>query len=119
MIDYTLILDKKYKDCIWGLNNNNPNELIWNETNSISKPTKEKLDSKWEEVLIEIQQDKCKTQAQILLNESDWSDLYSVRNKLENINEWDSYRELIRELRINPIENPTFPDKPKTIWKTI
>lgn len=67
--------------------------------------------------LSEIKKQECKTQAQILLNESDFTDLYSVRLKLENINEWDTYRDIIRELRINPIENPTFPDKPKTIWK--
>lgn len=69
--------------------------------------------------LSEIKKQECKTQAQILLNESDWADLYTVRQKLENINEWDTYREIIRELRINPIENPIFPEKPKTIWKEI
>jgi len=69
--------------------------------------------------LSEIQKQECKTQAQILLNESDFTDLYSVRLKLENIDEWDSYRNIIRELRINPIENPVFPDKPKTIWKEV
>lgn len=67
--------------------------------------------------LSEIKKQECKTQAQILLNESDWADLYSVRNKLENINEWDIYRELIRHLRVYPTENLIFPAKPKTIWK--
>lgn len=61
----------------------------------------------------------CKTQAQLLLNQSDFADLYSVRNKLENIDEWDNYRNQIRELRINPVENPIFPDKPQTIWKEL
>lgn len=117
MIDYTLILDLKYKDCIWGLSANDPNQLIWNEKNSIPKPTKEELDSHWEEVLSEIKKQNCKSQAQTLLLESDWADLYSVRNKLQNINEWDNYREIIRELRINPVENPSFPLKPQTIWK--
>jgi hypothetical protein len=42
-----------------------------------------------------------------------------VRNKLENIDEWDTYRNIVRQLRINPIENPVFPDKPQTIWKEI
>ena len=63
--------------------------------------------------------EQCKQKAQILLNESDWTDLYSVRNKLENINEWDTYRGIIRDLRINPIENPTFPNKTQTIWQEI
>ena len=119
MIDYTLILDKKYKDCIWGLNNNNPNELIWNETNSISKPTKKELDSQWEEVLSIIKKDNCKSQAKQLLSDSDWSEIPSVIEQLENPNEWKQYRINIRKFIINPIENPIFPDKPETIWKVV
>ena len=82
-------------------------------------PTKEEWENEKARLIEQQPLNDCKTQAQILLNESDWADLYSVRNKLENINEWDTYRDIIRELRINPIENPTFPDKPKTIWKEI
>jgi hypothetical protein len=117
MIDYSLILTINYKGKIWSLNGYEYEGLEWYDNNP--KPTKEELDSQWEEVLSIIKKEQCKQKAQILLNESDWSDLYSIRNKLENINEWDSYRELIRELRINPIENPIFPDKPQTIWKEI
>lgn len=82
-------------------------------------PTKEEWENEKARLISHQPLENCKQKAQILLNESDWTDLYSVRNKLENINEWDSYRELIRELRINPIENPTFPNKPKTIWQEI
>jgi len=120
MIDYANILIKKYSEYIWTIIDcYNYDTLIWHMSNTIEKPSKEELESKLEEVLIEIQKDKCKTQAQILLNESDWTDLYTVRNKLENINEWDTYRDIVRQLRINPIENPIFPDKPQTIWQEI
>ena len=115
MIDYTLILTIKYKGKMWSLNGDSYEGLTWLEESL--KPSKEELDSQWEEVLIKIQKEQCKTKSQILLNESDWTDLYSVRQKLENINEWDSYRDIIRELRINPIQNPIFPNKPETIWK--
>lgn len=115
MIDYALILINKYKGSQWSLNGNSYDGLTWYD--SSPKPTREELDSQWEEVLSIQKKQKCKTQAQTLLLESDWVDLYSVRNKLQNINEWDNYREIIRELRINPVENPSFPPKPVTIWK--
>ena len=117
MIDYTLILTTKYKSTKWSFDGYKYEGLDWYDNDP--KPTKEELDFQWEEVLSITKKEQCKSQAQTLLNESDWSDLYSVRQKLENINEWDSYRDIIRDLRINPIENPTFPDKPQTIWKAI
>jgi hypothetical protein len=115
MIDYGNILTLFYSNNNWRIENSfEYNTLNWYDQN---KPTQEELDSQWEEVQSIIAKNKCKSKAQILLNESDFTDLYSVRNKLENIKEWDTYRDIIRELRINPIENPIFPDKPQTIWK--
>lgn len=115
MINYVLILDINYKGKRWSLDGESYEGLNWLDESP--KPTKEELDSQWEEVLSIIKKQNCKSQVQTLLNESDWTDLYSVRQKLENINEWDTYREIIRELRINPVENPSFPPKPVTIWK--
>jgi hypothetical protein len=115
MIDYGNILTLFYSNNNWRIENSfEYNTLNWYDQN---KPTKEELDSQWDEVQSIIVKNNCKSKAQILLNESDFADLYSVRNKLENINEWDTYRAIIRELRINPIENPVFPDKPQIIWK--
>jgi hypothetical protein len=120
MIDYANISIYKYSEFIWTITDCfNYDTLIWNEFNEIQKPSKEELESKLEEVLIIISKNNCKTKSQLLLNESDFTDLYSVRNKLENINEWDTYRDIVRQLRINPIENPVFPDKPQTIWKEL
>jgi hypothetical protein len=115
MIDYSMILYYNYLGKRWSLLNNNYDSLEWLDESP--KPTKEELDSQWEEVQSVIKKEDCKAAAQSLLNESDFADLYSVRNKLENINEWDTYRDIIRELRINPIENPVFPNKPQTVWK--
>ena len=61
--------------------------------------------------------EQCKTKAQILLNESDWADLPSNRSLLQNIDEWDQYRIEIKKLRVNPVEQPNFPNKPSVIWK--
>lgn len=117
MIDYTLILTTKYKGTKWSFDGYKYEGLDWYDNSS--KPTKEELDSQWGEVLSIRKKQNCKSKAQSLLNESDWADLYSVRQKLENVTEWDTYRDIIRNLRINPIENPTFPDKPQTIWQEI
>lgn len=116
MIDYTLILDLKYKGCTWGLSGNDPNQLIWNEKNSSPKPTKEELDAQWEEVLSTRKKQDCKSQAQVLLSESDWADLVSVRSNLQNVSEWDNYRNEVRQLRTNPVQNPVFPTKPQVLW---
>lgn len=82
-------------------------------------PSKEEWEAEKARLIAQQPLEQCKQKAQILLNESDWTDLYTVRQKLENINEWDIYRELIRHLRIYPTEHPIFPDKPQTIWKEI
>ena len=58
----------------------------------------------------------CKKQAQALLSESDWADLVSVRSNLQNVSEWDNYRNEVRQLRTNPVQNPVFPTKPQVLW---
>ena len=63
--------------------------------------------------------EQCKTKAKQLLSDSDWSEIPSVIEQLENANEWKEYRMNIRKFIINPIENPVFPDKPETIWKVV
>lgn len=115
MIDYSLILTINYKGKIWSLNGDSYEGLNWLDESE--KPTKEELDSQWEEVLSIRKKQECKKQAQTLLNESDFTDLYSNRSKIENIDEWDQYRLKLQKIRINPVENPIFPDKPKVIWK--
>lgn len=82
-------------------------------------PTKEEWEAEKLRLVAKQPLKECEQKAQTLLNESDWTDLYTVRNKLENVTEWDTYRDIIRDLRINPIENPTFPNKPQTIWQEI
>lgn len=117
MIDYSLILTINYKGKIWSLNGNFYEGLNWLDESP--KPTKEELNLQWEEVLSIRKKQNCKSQAKQLLLESDWSELPSVIEGLENHNEWKSYRIEIRKFIINPIENPIFPNKPETVWKAI
>jgi hypothetical protein len=100
----------------WSWTGENYSDLEWLDILQ-TKPSENEINKEFNRLKLEEPKQNCKSKSQLLLNESDFADLYSVRNKLENINEWDNYREIIRELRINPIENPVFPDKPQTIWK--
>jgi hypothetical protein len=52
-MDYSQILTKKYKGSEWVLNGNNYEGLNW--LSDSPKPTKEKLESYWDEVQNEIQ----------------------------------------------------------------
>ena len=64
-----------------------------------------------------IQADLNKMQAKELLKESDWVGLIDVREKLSNLDEWDTYRASLRDFIINP-KIGDFPNKPKTVtWK--
>jgi len=55
MIDYSLILTKKYSG-EWTLNGNDYDQLVW--LSNSPKPSKEELDNLWEDVLLEIENKK-------------------------------------------------------------
>ena len=114
MIDYTLILDLKYKGNSWGLNANDPNQLTWSESNPIPKPTKEQLDAQWDGVLIITKKQNCENEAKRLIALTDWSVLPDV--KINNKSEFENYRTILRNYILNPVENPIFPEEPNPIW---
>jgi hypothetical protein len=63
----------------------------------------------------------CKQEATTRLVETDWSqmpDVTDVNNTphLLNVQEFFTYREFCRNLVVNPIENPIFPNKPIAEW---
>jgi hypothetical protein len=62
----------------------------------------------------EIQKESCKSKARELISLSDWSVLPDV--KIENKSEFESYRTQLRNLIINPVEDPIFPTEPNPIW---
>jgi hypothetical protein len=57
---------------------------------------------------------ECKNKAKILIVNSDWSVLPDV--KLTNKIEFENYRSILRNLILNPIEDPIFPVEPTPIW---
>ena len=112
MINYSLILTLRYNDKSWVLIGENYNGLEWNDPSP--KPTKEELDSQWIEVLIIQKKQNCKNQAKQLIASTDWSVLPDVN--ITNKSEFENYRTQLRNLILNPVENPIFPIEPNPIW---
>jgi hypothetical protein len=115
MIDYTAILSINYKGKSWSLNGDEYSGLEWLDPSP--KPTKEELDSQWNEVQSIRKKEQCKDKAKSLLENSDWSTLPDVQTQLSNYNDFVSYRSQLRELLINPVENSVFPSEPEARWK--
>jgi hypothetical protein len=67
-----------------------------------------------QEKLSKIQKDLCESKAKELISKCDWSVLPDV--KLTNKVEFENYRSILRNLILNPIEDPIFPIEPKPIW---
>jgi len=112
MIDYSIILTVKYKGSVWSLNGDTYEGLEWLDKSP--KPTKEELDSQWEEVQSIIVKNNCESKAKELISKSDWSVLPDVN--ITNKSEFENYRSILRNLIINPIEDPIFPVEPNPIW---
>lgn len=67
--------------------------------------------------LSELKKLECKNKAKELLLDTDWSELPSALNQLQNFTDFINYRIEIRKFIITPIEEPIFPIKPSAIWK--
>jgi hypothetical protein len=65
-------------------------------------------------VTTQAQKDDCKAQAKALLAASDWASLSDV--DLTNKADFIAYRSALRNLALNPVENPTFPTEPTPVW---
>lgn len=58
--------------------------------------------------------DDCISYSKLLIDATDWSMLPDV--KLQNKSEFITYREILRNYIINPVEDPIFPTEPNPIW---
>lgn len=65
----------------------------------------------------EYDKQQCKDKAKQLLSQSDWSTLPDVQTQLSNYQDFVTYRSQLRNLVINPVENPVFPSEPEARWK--
>lgn len=69
-------------------------------------------------------QDECKLKAIELLVSTDWVEYPSVSNisflpHLKNQQDFIDYRIKIRQLAVSPIDNPTFPSLPESVWASV
>ena len=113
-INYSLILSIEYSDCFWQISGNDYNALEWNIDNIIPKPSKQELGSKWLESISKLKKNNCKEESKKRISLSDWSVLPDVN--IINKSEFENYRSQLRNLIINPVEDPIFPVEPNPIW---
>lgn len=75
-----------------------------------NKPTETELNLEYNNVL----KLECKDEAKKRIAFSDWSVLQDVN--ISNKQEFINYRSTLRNLILNPVENPIFPVEPTPIW---
>lgn len=91
-----------------------------NDQKSIVKVSEEQnnaIEVEYTKRLIEYKKELCKTAAIQKLSETDWVVLSDV--DVGNKQEFLDYRNQIRNLAINPVENPIWPEKPNSVWSNI
>ena len=64
--------------------------------------------------LSEFKKQNCKDESKKRIANSDWSVLLDVN--LVNKSEFEAYRSQLRNLILNPVEDPIFPEEPQPIW---
>jgi len=84
-------------------------EMTADELASYVKPTDDDL------------KQECKDKAKSLLASTDWTEIPSVLKVsnspyLANPEDFIAYRNALRELAVNPVVDPTWPNKPSEQW---
>ena len=64
--------------------------------------------------LSQFKKEQCKSESKKRIANSDWSVLPDVN--ISNKSEFENYRSQLRNLIINPVEDPIFPQEPNPIW---
>lgn len=64
--------------------------------------------------LSQFKKEQCKTESKKRIANSDWSVLQDVN--ISNKSEFINYRSQLRNLILNPVEEPIFPEEPQPVW---
>lgn len=64
--------------------------------------------------LSELKKNNCKSESKKRIANCDWSVLSDVN--ISNKSEFENYRSQLRNLILNPVEDPIFPEEPQPIW---
>lgn len=97
------------------ISDNNLEYLIWLDE-TIPQPTNEQIENWKISYPHDIALVNCKEEAKKRIALSDWSVLPDVL--LQNKTEFENYRSVLRNLILNPVENPIFPPEPEPVWIT-
>lgn len=119
MTNYSLVLGTNFASDYWSIEDNDYGTLQW--FSNSPKPTQAELDALWPSTEETIAKNVCKQKASQLLYATDWTTIPDVANPANNpylMNQADfiAYRNLVRQLAVNPVANPVFPDKPTEQW---
>lgn len=117
MIDVSLTLNYILPNCNYegSLTDNTEisyNNLTWLDDRQ--KPNWKDIETNWQILKIDIAKQNCKNQAKTLISICDWSVLPDVN--ISNKSDFENYRSQLRNLILNPVEEPIFPEEPQPIW---
>jgi hypothetical protein len=115
MIDIAITLAKNnylYSGSVTDNTEDNYNLIRWEDVRQ--KPSWKELNLQWIIINSKIKKDNCKNKAKSLIANSDWSVLPDVN--ITNKSDFENYRSQLRNLILNPVEDPTFPEEPNPIW---
>lgn len=118
MIDYGSILFQFYREYLWQCRDVYDYDSILWQDGRIAAPTKQELDSKWEEYLLEKLKQERKEKIKSLLLNSDWAEMQSSQLLLENSVQWIDYRLELKKLLISKDLDSVLPEVPEKKWKT-
>lgn len=97
----------------WSWTGDNYSDLEWLDVLQ-TKPTENEINKEFDRLKLEEPKQNCKNKAKKLIANSDWSVLPDVN--ITNKSEFELYRTQLRNLIINPVEDPIFPEEPNPIW---
>ena len=104
-MDIVEVLSVHFNDCMWEIDDNQYETLIWNENNTRTKPTLEQLQELWDSRAYI----KLRKQRKFLLTESDWTIFPDSPLTEEKKEEWRVYRQALRDLPAT--SSPTLDEK--------
>jgi len=110
-MDIVDVLSVHFNDCIWEIDNNQYETLIWHESNTKTKPTLERITELHEQN----KYIKLRKERDFLLSNTDKYATIDFPHPTEEAKQaWLDYRQALRDLPDNTTdpENPVWPEMP-------
>lgn len=90
------------------------NQITWMDDRQ--KPTWAELEQRWAILNVQLKKADCKAEAKRRIAEYDWVIDTETTPDLLNRNDFIAYRSAVRQLILNPVENPVWPVVPQEEW---